>query len=74
LTPEQLVKLAKDMKKQEEEDDSMEIGDLMVTFYLKPQKVCHALVEHLNGLISVTGGKGASQFLEVWRTIHAPDK
>jgi hypothetical protein len=30
------VKLAKDMKKQEEEDDSMDIGDLIVTFYLKP--------------------------------------
>jgi hypothetical protein len=40
LTPEQLVKLAKDMKKQEEEDDSMELGDMMLTFYLKPKKVC----------------------------------
>ena len=41
LNPEQLVKLAKDMKKQEEEDENMELGDLMVSFYLKPHKVCH---------------------------------
>jgi len=68
------VKLAKDMKKQEEEDDSMEIGDLIVTFYLKPQKVCLQLVEYLNGLTSVPGGKGAALFLEAWRAVHAPDR
>lgn len=52
----------------------MELGDLMITIHLKPFKVCNQLVESLNGLISVPGGKGASQFLEAWRMVHAPDK
>jgi hypothetical protein len=60
LTPEQLVKLSKDMKKQEEEDENMAIGDIMITMYLKPFKVCSQLVEYLNGLLNVSGGKGAS--------------
>ena len=52
----------------------MELGDMMLTFYLKPKKVCTQLLEYLQGLVTVSGGKGAAQFLEAWRMIHAPDK
>jgi hypothetical protein len=74
LTPEQLVKLAKDMNTQEENDKDMEHGELMLTFTLKPKKPCTALFEYLNGILSVPGAKGITQFFDAWRFVHAPDR